>query len=465
MKKLTSEDAISFGKETFVTRSPGKLSDKYQKEKELGSGSYGHVYRVKNKITGETRACKQMAKGKISDMNKFNLEINIMSKTDHPSIIKLYEIYEDTRNIYLVMEECTGGELFDRILDHIQKGKMYSEKDAANIFKQLMSAIAYCHSNQICHRDLKPENMLYSTKEDNSLIKVIDFGLSRIVTEKQMKTKVGTAYYVSPEVLNGNYDDRCDIWSAGVILYILLSGEPPFNGPNDNEIYRKICKMHFEFPKEKWCKISKDAIDLIKKMLTPEAKRLTAQEVLEHPWFKKVETQPEIQLDFNTDKFKNYIHMNNLKKIVLTYIATRLKDNEVKHLRETFEAFDKNSDGSITLEELREGLTKMGGDTSNVDEIFKSMDTDKSGKIDYTEWLAATLDEKSYLKEARLFEVFKAFDKDESGKISKEELMKLLQVEDDPERINKIMEDIDKNKDGYIDYNEFLDMMTNSANH
>ena len=157
--------------------------------------------------------------------------------------------------------------------------------------------------------------------------------------------------------------------------------------------------------------------------------------------------------------------MNNLKKIVLTYIATRLKDNEVKHLRETFEAFDKNSDGSITLEELREGLTKMGGDTSNVDEIFKSMDTDKSGKIDYTEWLAATLDEKSYLKEARLFEVFKAFDKDESGKISKEELMKLLQVEDDPERINKIMEDIDKNKDGYIDYNEFLDMMTNSANH
>ena len=107
----------------------------------------------------------------------------------------------------------------------------------------------------------------------------------------------------------------------------------------------------------------------------------------------------------------------------------------------------------------------MGGDTSNVDEIFKSMDTDKSGKIDYTEWLAATLDEKSYLKEARLFEVFKAFDKDESGKISKEELMKLLQVEDDPERINKIMEDIDKNKDGYIDYNEFLDMMTNSANH
>lgn len=465
MKALEKKTSVRFNKQFFVGKTEGEITKFYDVVKQLGKGSYGRVYQVKNKTTGEFRACKQLSKSNINNLEKFNREIEILIKTDHPNIIKLYEVFEDSRFLYLIMEECTGGELFDRILDHIQKGKMYSEKDAANIFKQLMSAIAYCHSNQICHRDLKPENMLYSTKEDNSLIKVIDFGLSRIVTEKQMKTKVGTAYYVSPEVLNGNYDDRCDIWSAGVILYILLSGEPPFNGPNDNEIYRKICKMHFEFPKEKWCKISKDAIDLIKKMLTPEAKRLTAQEVLEHPWFKKVETQPEIQLDFNTDKFKNYIHMNNLKKIVLTYIATRLKDNEVKHLRETFEAFDKNSDGSITLEELREGLTKMGGDTSNVDEIFKSMDTDKSGKIDYTEWLAATLDEKSYLKEARLFEVFKAFDKDESGKISKEELMKLLQVEDDPERINKIMEDIDKNKDGYIDYNEFLDMMTNSANH
>lgn len=465
MKALEKKTSVRFNKQFFVGKTEGEITKFYDVVKQLGKGSYGRVYQVKNKTTGEFRACKQLSKSNINNLEKFNREIEILIKTDHPNIIKLYEVFEDSRFLYLIMEECTGGELFDRILDHIQKGKMYSEKDAANIFKQLMSAIAYCHSNQICHRDLKPENMLYSTKEDNSLIKVIDFGLSRIVTEKQMKTKVGTAYYVSPEVLNGNYDDRCDIWSAGVILYILLSGEPPFNGPNDNEIYRKICKMHFEFPKEKWCKISKDAIDLIKKMLTPEAKRLTAQEVLEHPWFKKVETQPEIQLDFNTDKFKNYIHMNHLKKIVLTYIATRLKDNEVKHLRETFEAFDKNSDGSITLEELREGLTKMGGDISNVDEIFKSMDTDKSGKIDYTEWLAATLDEKSYLKEARLFEVFKAFDKDESGKISKEELMKLLQVEDDPERINKIMEDIDKNKDGYIDYNEFLDMMTNSANH
>lgn len=290
MKKLTSEDAISFGKETFVTRSPGKLSDKYQKEKELGSGSYGHVYRVKNKITGETRACKQMAKGKISDMNKFNLEINIMSKTDHPSIIKLYEIYEDTRNIYLVMEECTGGELFDRIISRVESGKMYTEKQATKIFQQMISAICYCHSQGICHRDLKPENILFLTKDEDSPIKVIDFGLSRVTADlkkegKQahMTTRVGTAYYVSPEVLQGYYDEKCDVWSAGVLLYILLSGDPPFNGANDNEIYRCIAKRKYSFPDNEWKNISHEAKDLIQHMLCDPDKRYTAAQVLEHP--------------------------------------------------------------------------------------------------------------------------------------------------------------------------------------
>lgn len=153
------------------------------------------------------------------------------------------------------MEECTGGELFDRILDRIEAKKLYSEKEACGIFKQMMSAVAYCHKEGICHRDLKPENLLFLTKEETAPIKVIDFGLSKNVgsgsvkeTKTNMKTKVGTAYYVSPEVLKGQYDESCDIWSSGVILYILLTGDPPFNGPNDNDIYRKIAAKKFSFP-------------------------------------------------------------------------------------------------------------------------------------------------------------------------------------------------------------------------
>jgi len=194
---MKSDDKIKFNKETFITRTPGNLSDKYEKIKELGSGSYGKVFRVKNKLTEQMCACKELAKKKIADIDKFNLEISILSKCDHPSIIKLYEIYEDERHIDLVMEECVGGELFDRILSRIDSGNLYSEKQAANIFKQMMSAVSYCHSQGICHRDLKPENILFLTKDEDSPIKVIDFGLSKIFGDvaknnKQVKKSMQT---------------------------------------------------------------------------------------------------------------------------------------------------------------------------------------------------------------------------------------------------------------------------------
>jgi calcium-dependent protein kinase len=452
---------IPFNKQFFVGKTEGELTKFYEVIKQLGKGSYGKVYRIKNRTTGEIRACKQLSKSNIKDLDKFNREIDILIKTDHPNIIKLYEVFEDSRFLFLVMEECNGGELFEKIMKHIETKKMYSEKEAAKIFKQMMSAIAYCHSNKICHRDLKPENILYSSEDENSLIKVIDFGLSRIWKGKNMTTKVGTAYYVSPEVLAGKYDERCDIWSAGVILYILLSGEPPFNGHNDNEIYRRICKMTFTFPENKWMLISKEAKELISMMLSPEDQRPTATQVLEHPWFFSVDSFEEKELDINIDKFVKYVHTNKLKKVVLTFIASRLKDNEVAHLREIFELFDINKDGSITYEELEEGLMKLNIDCGNVKEIFNSMDTDKSGRIDYTEFLAATLDEKVYLKERRLFEVFSAFDKDESGTISKDELIKLLKLEDTCDsKIMNIIKEIDKDGDGEIDYNEFIDLMT-----
>ncbi len=173
-----------------------------------------------------------------------------MIHIDHPNIIKLYEVYEDSRYVYLIMEECIGGELFDRIYERISKKNLYSEKEAALIFKQYMSGICHCHAQTVCHRDLKPENMLFLNISDDSPIKIIDFGLSKIYSSHnhKMSSQVGTAYYISPQVLEGNYDEKTDIWSAGVILYILLTGEPPFNGANDNEIYRKIAKKKFSFP-------------------------------------------------------------------------------------------------------------------------------------------------------------------------------------------------------------------------
>ena len=237
---MDQEKLIKFAKENFVGEVKGKLLDFYDVIKQLGKGGYGKVYEVKNKKTGELRACKHLSKLNIKNLDKLRREIEILKKMDHPNIIRIYEVYESERSLYIVMEECKGGEIFDRIIEHIQNKQMYSEKDAAIIFQQVMSCIQYCHNQNICHRDLKPENILYlnAGSEKNNRIKIIDFGLSQ--ASDRLKTKVGTAYYVSPEILKGNYTQLCDIWSAGVILYILLSGDPPFNGANDSAIYNKI---------------------------------------------------------------------------------------------------------------------------------------------------------------------------------------------------------------------------------
>jgi len=459
-------DPVKFGRDTFIGKSKNSLQDVYEVVKQLGKGGYGKVYQVRNKKTGELRACKQLSKLNISDLVKFEREIDILIKTDHPNIIKLYDVFESNHNLYLVMEECNGGELFDKILEHIEKEEMYSEKEAANILLQVMSAVEYCHNNGICHRDLKPENLLYLKKgnEENNPLKVIDFGLSQTIDVKKiLNSKVGTAYYVSPEILQGSYNEKCDIWSAGVILYVLLSGEPPFNGPSDSVIYSKIKKMKFSFPPSRWSGISKEAKDLLNHMLVPEKERYSASQVLAHPWFKIVNEIKLEKLNFNLKFFKEYKEMSQFKKIVLLYIASRLSENEINNLKDIFKAFDKNNDGQIGYNEFEQGLKLLKSDVIKENEInsyFSSIDTDKNGKIDYTEFLASTLEKKLFLKEERLYEAFSAFDTDHNGKITKDELLKVLKLEpNDDKFVKELIQNADKNKDGAIDYKEFLEFM------
>ena len=460
------DTTIKFGKETFVGKFEGEFLDNYEVIKQLGKGGYGKVYRVKNLKTGEIRACKQLSKLSIKNLEKFEREINILKKSDHPNIIKLYEIFESKRSLYLIMEECKGGEVFDRIIEHIQSKKMYTEKDAANMFEQMMSAVEYCHNNGICHRDLKPENLLYLNlgPEVNNPIKVIDFGLSQVISpDRKLKTKVGTAYYVAPEILKGSYTEKCDIWSAGVILYIFLSGDPPFNGPNDKAIYNKISQMKFSYPEKKWSKISNEAKDLINHMIAPEKERYDAKQVLSHPWLKNAVNYNLVNLNFDPIFFSDYAKSTLIKKIALLFIASRLDENEIDDLKKIFVAFDKRKDGQILYEELKQGLVQLKTDHINDKEIlnlFKTIDVDKNGKIDYTEFLAATLQKKNYLKIERLYEAFCLFDKDGSGKITKEELMRVLKVDKSQEKeIEKIIKEADKDGDGVINYKEFLELM------
>ena len=455
---------LKFGRENFVGETKGKLLDSYEVIKQLGKGGYGKVYEVKNIKTGEIRACKHLSKLNIKNLEKFRREIEILKKMDHPNIIKLYEVYESERSLYLVMEECKGGEIFDRIIRHIQEKKMYSEKDAAIIFEQVMSCIAYCHNRNICHRDLKPENLLYlnAGDEKNNRIKVIDFGLSQACD--RLKTKVGTAYYVSPEILSGTYTHLCDIWSAGVILYILLSGDPPFNGANDNEIYTKIAQMKFSFPERKWKNISNDAKDLLCHMIVPEKERYTAEKVLSHPWFKNASDVPLSSIEFNDQNlFMNFVNGSFIKKMGLMFIASRLDENEINNLKNVFSAIDKGKDGQISFEELKKGLLELKSSHLSEEElkkVFDSIDVDKNGKIDYTEFIAATIETANYYRQERLLEAFENFDKDGSGQISKSELLETLKAEKCQEKeVEKFIKAVDKDGNGKISIEEFMALM------
>jgi calcium/calmodulin-dependent protein kinase I len=249
----------------------------------LGKGNFSEVFLGIHKETNIRVAIKVISKA--TTKNKPEMlknEVEILKKMENPYIIKLYDIFDTPNSLYLVMELVTGGELFDRIVEREQ----YSEANAKEVMKQLLTAIEYFHSLGIVHRDLKPENLLLEKESDDTNIKVTDFGLSRF-SDLLMHTACGTAGYVAPEILTcKGYDKEVDMWSAGVILYILLSGYPPFFDEHEPRLFDSIMKAEYEFHPQYWDHISKEAKDLISKLLVVNPlKRLTAKEALHHPWF------------------------------------------------------------------------------------------------------------------------------------------------------------------------------------
>ena len=405
-----------------------------------------------------------------------------MSKCDHPNIIKLVEIYDDNRYLDLIMEECRGGTLFDRLLKKMEDDdETFTENEAAKIFKQIISAICYCHNQGIAHRDLKMENILFLDKTPDSPIKVIDFGLSECVQilpqnlseiisgEKNnnmiMTGSVGTPHYISPEVLQGQYNQKCDLWSAGVILYAMLSGSFPFDGDTNKDIYKAIIKKKYDLKKDEWKNISDDAKDLISHLLCDEDKRYNAEMVLNHPWIVKMAPNAKGAISkLNLKHLENYIHVSNFKKFILTYFATRLKEKEIKELKDMFYEMDVNKDGTLTFTEIKNCLIKLNSEKNiNNEEIislFKGIDTNKSRRIEYTEFISAAIEKNEFLKEEKLLDLFKTLDKDGSGKISKSDIKKVLNNEDiDENELNQFIVKFDLNEDGEIDYDEFISNM------
>lgn len=264
------------------------LKDRYVLGEELGLGQFGVIRECSDKLTGELLACKSISKSRLvtqEDVRSIKLEIEIMTRlSGHPNVVDLKAVYEEEDYVHLVMELCAGGELFHQL----EKHGRFSEAEARVLFRHLMQVVGYCHDKGVVHRDLKPENILLATTASSSPIKLADFGLATYIHPGQsLHGTVGSPFYIAPEVLAGGYNQAADVWSAGVILYILLSGKPPFWGKTKSRIFDAVRAAGLRFRSDPWDHISDSAKELIRAMLcTDPSQRLTAQQVLDHRWTK-----------------------------------------------------------------------------------------------------------------------------------------------------------------------------------
>jgi len=463
-------DAAGTFKHVFTHENPGRIDDYYKVDRKqmLGEGSYGQVVKGEDKSTKAVRAIKAIDISKISDPKRFEDEINIQQALDHPNIVKLFEVFKDAKRVYLVMELCTGGELFDRIVDEAEKheGQAFGEARGASYMQQILGGIHYMHSHDFVHRDIKPENFLMQNKEGDAAIKIIDFGLAKCFTHgtsSPMKTKAGTPYYVAPQVLGKDgYDEKCDVWSCGVICYILLCGYPPFYGDKDEEILRRVKSGVFEFPSPDWDATSRPCKAFITQMLELDPKkRPSAQALLDHEWLKTaVVDKGEVKIAGLGGRLRNFRSVGRLKKVALTLIAQQLNDADIEELSNTFKALDVNKDGTLTPQEVRDGMTKFKIDIpEDLEAVMRAVDSDGSGVIDYSEFIAATLTTKQYAREEVMWSAFRTFDLDGDGCITKAELASVLKENADSALIVEMIREVDTDGDGSIQFEEFVQMM------
>lgn len=458
---------FAYGKERFVFYKDDNISDDYEITDTLGQGSFGVVLKGIQRNTGQARALKVIPRSKITrKIERFINEVNALKKLDHPNVIRLYEVYETDTDVILVQELCKGGELMKRFESY----ETINEHKVANIFKQILMSIEYCHQNTIVHRDLKPENFMLTSEKEGAKVKLIDFGLATRLSKSKkghksvvngIKSRVGTIMFMAPEVIKQDYNYKCDLWSAGVILYILICGYPPFYCDSEYDTVSKILDYDFNYDYDIWNVVTPELKDLINHLLVPEKERLNAEEALEHEWIKKHELDDKVlskELPNHLKRIRKFQTYKKLKKIILTYFCTRLQDSKLIGEAEMFEFLDKNNDGVLGIDELKSSLNC---ESKDIKSFYECIDADKNGVIDYTEWLTAAKDWSGLMNPTMIKDAFNAFDLNSDGEIDWEELREVLANEQDLENgMSKMWKDmvadVDSDGDGKIKIDDFM---------
>mmetsp|Transcript_17135 Transcript_17135/g.49554 ORF Transcript_17135/g.49554 Transcript_17135/m.49554 type:complete len:755 (-) Transcript_17135:140-2404(-) len=392
-------------------------------------------------------------------------EIEIFKHLDHPNIAKAYETYCRKNHLCIVMELCTGGDL------HVRAP--YTEREACNIIGKLLSAVAYMHKNNVMHRDLKYENILFETRHLDSDIKLIDFGLAKkyLSPDHVMTERVGTIYTMAPEVVKGVYTFKADLWSVGVIAYMLLSNTKPFWGKKKKRIVEKIVRGRCHFLGPEWALISREARFFVRSLIQvdPE-KRLTAEQAQVHPWlthsYKLCDRRPsEDLIDRVNENIVRYADSGEFKKVILNVIAHKSTAEEIFQLRKVFDQYDRNNDGAISYNGFKDALSKFNYTDEELNAMFRCVDINENGFIFYTEFLAAALEAQGRIEEERLAEAFDRIDSDNTGYISRENVCQIVGSKCTKEYAAKLLAEADVDKDGQVSYEEFLSLFLSQKNH
>lgn len=526
--KINKLSDLKFGTSNCVLKHNCNPKEFYEYDEEadkVGEGSFGVVYRVKGKFNRFIRAMKKISKEALQDPNdssNFIMEIKVMQKLDHPNIIKIYELFEDENNFFIITDYLGEGNL----LNKIEAMKHRDEIIVGIIMHQIISAVAYLHKNGVIHGDLKPENIMISSNcaqskksfnssiaidmqaldkvisnsrdkdssnrklPDNKLqllnmkkfyfqnlsnfqLKLIDFGCSKILTKKKYKFDdvIGTCLYMSPEVSQNKYNEKCDLWSCGVIMFVLFTGFFPFDGDTDKEIEENILNYNFSLNHPEFASVSEEAKSLILKLLTYDPnKRISAMEALNHPFFTKNFNRnnifnEEINCGEALENMKNFKTGLLFQQFMNGFISYNfISESEINNLRKVFKLLDSNGDGMLSKEEVMKGFkdNKITMEEENLEDFLNRLDNNGNGLIEFEEFIRACSDKKRLLSDENLKAAFDIFDGDRNGFVSKDEIKKTLFENKnlDDKVLDEFLNGVERQQSDYITFEDFRNIMT-----
>lgn len=432
----------------------------------IGTGHFGCVKHATSRKSGKEWAVKIVKLNNEVDKDALRNEINILKRLHHPQIVRVIASYEDKEHMYMVMQLCKGKELYEHLY---KEGRKFSEEDVRKIVRGLLRAVAFLHSNFITHRDLKLENLLLENAENPSSLKLCDFGLStRFKRGEKLQKSLGTIDYVAPEVLDGDYTEKCDLWSVGVICFELLTGVSPFHAPTIDETMGKIFDGILIFDDAIWKHFSPSAIAFVKSLVKEDVDaRLSAEQALEHKWLADGETSSSGSERLQNNKrllltnMLSFSRCRKMKQTALLSVALGISEDHIQQemAAEVFHSMDHSKKGTLTREAFCDSMVECGISKQDADDLFTRINQSKTGQINFLEFIAAVMDQRD-IGQNTIKEAFGLLDGEKKGRLSIVGLQDVFRNSMVPEEVKELIASADKKGDGFVEFAEFQDMFT-----